>query len=341
MVNIAFKYLTTNTRGEVDVYNSDQVLYALENGYKPLPIANSPAEKIMNKAKEILIKIIKEDMGEMDKIAAIYTYIQANCTYDDLGDITASCRVSKDKIFPDFAASHFRSFYAEGCLFDGANTCHGYAKGFNILATLEGIASTKVSSRFKDFAEDTITSIMGDEDEMGLYSNHGYSYVLNSKDKKYYIVDPTYAFAGSVPSLGLTSFRRGAIMKSYEDWSKVYNQLDEKHHLDFDMGKTSLDNAKCRKIGSDLTFSVDKISDVSQYINKLTTFMSSFKDTAYKTNSEYYTVNITIKEIEDAGSDKFNNYTSQLNNISHSKLEYKSSLHYFGGDQGLQLVFSF
>ena len=80
---------------------------------------------------------------------------------------------------------------------------------------------------------------------------------------------------------------------------------------------------------------------MSQYINKLTTFMSSFKDTAYKTNSEYYTVNLTIKEIENAGSDNFNNYTSQLNNISHSKLEYKSSLHYFGSDQGLQLVFSF
>lgn len=315
-----FPYLN-NSKGEIDVYNSEQLLYALENNYIPVPLANSPAETLLSKSKDILRSIIKTDMTKNDKLVAIYTYLIANNSYDRISEVDASFFV-EEKNFPDFVASSFRSFYAEGGIIDGQCVCHGFAKSFNVLANIEGFTSIKVSARSDEANPELLTANIYADDGFeggGMYSNHGYSYVLNESDNKYYIVDPTYAYSNTsyINGASYNMYRRPAVMKSYNDWTKIYNTMTDTYHTSLNVGSSSLDLTSNYKIGNNLNWTINSLSDLGNYLSSLSSFMSSFNDTNYKTNTVCYSVNITVKEIEDAlktNPNYISNNSASLNN---------------------------
>lgn len=69
---------------EMTVYNSNDLYRALSGGYKPKfegPNAAS-LQSLYQKARDVLIKYISDDMTETEKVAAIYDWIVYNVAYD-------------------------------------------------------------------------------------------------------------------------------------------------------------------------------------------------------------------------------------------------------------------
>ena len=65
------------------VYNSEQLVYAVENGYKPyFATEGSTAEQCYEKARRILNEIVKADDDDAAKLLAIHDYIADNVIYD-------------------------------------------------------------------------------------------------------------------------------------------------------------------------------------------------------------------------------------------------------------------
>ncbi|MBO7156709.1 MAG: InlB B-repeat-containing protein, partial [Clostridia bacterium] len=121
------------------VYNSEQLVYAVENGYKPVfGEKNTHAESIYNKARTVLGQIISPEMNEFEKLTAIHDWIALNVTYDtDLLNLSQAN--------PAGAVSHYRGFYLEGVFEDGKAVCDGISKSFMLMARIEGIEVIRVS----------------------------------------------------------------------------------------------------------------------------------------------------------------------------------------------------
>ena len=345
-----FPYLVKNTKGEVDVYNSEQVLYALENGFNPIPMAESPAEALLTKAKSILTTIIKNDMTEFDKLAAIYSYVISHATFDKTSDRDSTYTV-EEVYFPDYIASSFRAYYAEGALFDGCCNSHGYAKAFNILANMEGIASIKVTSRFNDDTT-SINSTNYVENAGAQYANLGYCYTQNSTDQKYYVVDP---YLGSYESkvldgVSYNTYRRPAIMQTYDKWVTFYNKITDRYHSDDFCGKETIDFSQYFKIGSSFTYRVNNYSNLSSYVRDVLAYVRANTDLSYKTNNTFFQVNLTINEIENnlsSNPDYFsnaNNVSSVLNSVTNNtnstsyRIAYREVGYYDLKDTGVILI---
>ncbi len=310
-----FPYLTKNDKGIIDVNNSDQLLYALELGYLPVPFPGSPAEFLLTKAKEILRGIIKDDMTQNDKIAAIMAYLTSNARYDTVGDDWAAFCVEEDN-YPDYVASNFRSFYAEGGIIDGFCVCHGYGKSFNILANLEGIESIKVSGRYDD---DTLGINSVNYTSVGAtYSNHGYSYVRNEEDGKFYICDATYSTLGAINDSGRYQSinRRYAAMISYDRWSELYTRVSDHFHLREDAGRTNIDFSPYFKLGEGLSFHVDYLTDISTFLPAFVDYLRTYDNPFYKGSNYCAQINLTIGEYEGIhpSSPEASDIVSSINN---------------------------
>ncbi|MBR3685275.1 MAG: InlB B-repeat-containing protein [Clostridia bacterium] len=125
------------------VFNSEQLVYAVEHGYQPIfGVENSTAEECYNKARDILATIINGEMSEFDKIKAIHDYIALNVTYD-------SVLLSMSGVNTADTISHYRGFNLEGALIDGKAVCDGITKTFMLLCRMEGIEAIRVSGSVK------------------------------------------------------------------------------------------------------------------------------------------------------------------------------------------------
>lgn len=122
------------------VYDSEQLFYALERGYRPIFDQNgyemSDVWKIYYEAKFILKDIISDDMNEFEKVHAIYDWLVINVTYD--------ARL-KEYVESDIEnINKYRGFYLEGVFLDKRAVCDGIAKAFVVLCRIEGIEAVRV-----------------------------------------------------------------------------------------------------------------------------------------------------------------------------------------------------
>ena len=143
------------------ITNSEQLRWAVQNGYKPQCVLNSPAASVLNKAKEVLRCIVSDEMDDETKLRAIYEWLALNVQYDHL----AAQELTEN---PTLKASEYDSWYAEGVFNNGKAVCEGYAKAFVIMAGLEGIPAIVVTG-----------------------NGHAWNKVL--LDDKWYVVDATHA----------------------------------------------------------------------------------------------------------------------------------------------------
>lgn len=143
------------------VYNSEQLRWAIQNGYKPNCVASSPAESVFNKAKEVLRSIVSDDMDDVTKLRAIYEWLALNVQYDNY----AAEALRTDS---EIKASEYDAWYAEGVFNNKKAVCEGYAKALIIMAGLEGIPAIFVTG-----------------------NGHAWNRVL--LDGKWYVVDATHA----------------------------------------------------------------------------------------------------------------------------------------------------
>lgn len=116
---------------EYEVYNSEELWWAVEHGYKPVfPIKGTRAELIYERAKMVLRDIITEDMTEYERVLAIYEYLIEAVAYDyDAAESMKSASEEKKNT----------CYYLEGVFEIGRAVCDGKSKAFVLLCGIEGI----------------------------------------------------------------------------------------------------------------------------------------------------------------------------------------------------------
>lgn len=139
---------------EYVVYNSEQLVYAVENGFKPrfgtlsdtapdhAKNALQSARDVWDTARRILYSINSDGDDTVEKLSKIHDYIALNVIYD-----SALLQLSEDPQNSYSYLSGFRGFNLEGALLDGKAVCDGITKAFMLLARMEGIECIRVTGK--------------------------------------------------------------------------------------------------------------------------------------------------------------------------------------------------
>ena len=130
----------------VSVEDTDKLLFAVINGYRPEPIVGSSAERIYNKAKSALRKIVDDGMSDVEKAHAIYDYLILNVAYDyDLLNY-----VQKNPGLNRRDTQKYNGFALEGVFDDGRAVCDGISKAYALMCNIEGIECLQVTGNTVD-----------------------------------------------------------------------------------------------------------------------------------------------------------------------------------------------
>lgn len=164
--------------GTMDVYNSEELWWALEHNLKPtFPLEFSKAELFYERAKMLLRDIISEGMTDYQKVLAIYDALVDTVAYD----YDAAAAPDTENFHTDVC------YYLEGVFERGLAVCDGKSKAFVLLCGIEGIGAVR------DF---------GDSRTGG--AGHAWNYV--ELDGYWYLVDTTDADASYSEYTGFGSF---------------------------------------------------------------------------------------------------------------------------------------
>lgn len=139
---------------EYTVYNSEQLVYAIENGYSPrfgtlsadadaaAVRALESAMSVYETARAALCKITTAESGDYEKLLAIHDYIAEITVYDhELLNLSTSSNSGNTVL------SGYRGFGLEGVFIDRRAVCDGISKAFMLMARIEGIETIRVSGK--------------------------------------------------------------------------------------------------------------------------------------------------------------------------------------------------
>lgn len=113
------------------VYTSDQLYYVAIHGYRPLPESGSPAQKIWDEAKTVLMSVVRPDMTSYEKALALYDWLV--------------CHVQYDLITAANGQTEYDAHYLEGVFFTRQAVCDGFAKAYALLCNMEGVPCVAVT----------------------------------------------------------------------------------------------------------------------------------------------------------------------------------------------------
>lgn len=117
------------------VDSTDGLLWAVYNKATPVFVsANSVAEQVYNKAKQILRQICDDGMTDFEKALAIHDYVVMNVSYDHTSLSTA---------LQDHQMRY--SHFLEYAMLNNVGVCDAYAKMFMLLCNMEGIKTIMIS----------------------------------------------------------------------------------------------------------------------------------------------------------------------------------------------------
>ncbi len=221
-----YRYARLDGKNGITVWSSDQLVFALSNGYDVSPVSGSPAETVVNKAKSVLKDLNGDDLTPFKKMYNIALWFVRNVQYDHTGEVLAS-HVCDFEMEPDQFASRFVSFRAEGPLLYGNSVCYGFAKANTVLLALEGLDVTRVVGKDKQTKGRSpyiFDTELGAYEE--IFSIHSYNYV--TVDGKQYLSDPTFAYAGNLQMDAdkATWYRNFCVGLSKEDHANVYKDYE-------------------------------------------------------------------------------------------------------------------
>ncbi|NCA67687.1 MAG: hypothetical protein EOM87_06465, partial [Clostridia bacterium] len=154
-----------------NVTTTNQLLYVLEHGYKPVPVESSAADLIYSEAKAVLRSIISDSMTDYEKVETIYMWLVMNVAYD-----YAVLEVELDWQYYD-------AYYLEGVFNNGRAVCDGIAKALSVMCRIEGIPAVRIEGT-------------------GNGGGHAWNKVL--LDEEWYVLDATWG--GSRVSLSSTYY---------------------------------------------------------------------------------------------------------------------------------------
>jgi uncharacterized repeat protein (TIGR02543 family) len=129
------------------VYNSEQLVYALESGFKPVFLEESEVKTLYNDAKSILEEIIPAGADTYEKLTIIHDWIALNNVYDHELLNLSTGGTSSDELLA------YDGFYLEGLFKNGKAVCDGISKAFMMMCRIEGIEVVRVSG----------TTVQGDQ----------------------------------------------------------------------------------------------------------------------------------------------------------------------------------
>lgn len=183
--------INKNNSGTMDVYNTEELWWALQNNLKPtFPLHNSKAELFYERAKMLLREIITDDMSDYEKVLAVFDYLVDCVSYDyDAAQVPTEEDFNTDVCY-----------YLEGVFERGRAVCDGKSKALVLLLGIEGIGCVR------DF---------GDARDGGV--GHAWNYV--ELDGDWYLVDMTAADAAYSTQKSIGSFFGCAVeVTVYDDF---------------------------------------------------------------------------------------------------------------------------
>lgn len=166
------------------IWNTQQLWYALEHEYLPIPVAGSPADKALARAKEILREVVCDGMSIEEKAFAIYSWYAQTITYDE--EYSKYLYPKDREHFPDSLAATLNSFHAEGALFDNYAVCCSFAKSYLILLRMEGIEAYRMF--IHKYTENAIDNL-----GLGGYGSHAFV-IFRGSDGLFYYSDTEQAY---------------------------------------------------------------------------------------------------------------------------------------------------
>ena len=245
--------INKNNSGEMAVYNSESLWWALEHNYLPtFPQKNTKAEAFYEEAKNILRRIINDDMTDYEKTLAIFEYIVDSVDYDydayaDIGSADDANNVC---------------YYLEGVFEYNRAVCDGKSKAFLVLCRIEGIEC------LRDFGA-SITGGVG----------HAWNYV--KLGGTWYMVDTTAGDAGISFNGGkvkaevvdyayflcaVNTYKYGYTSGKVYDYSGIWDSVLKDNNNNASIAKQYYD--RC-----DLDASVDFALDSKDELNSLIEYM--------------------------------------------------------------------
>lgn len=283
-----FKYLDREV--SVDVYNTQQLSYAMEKGYKAVPVAGSLAETVMNTAKDVLREIVNDDMNDYEKVSYMHKWLVENVDYDHIGDDFAIN--SLDKVNePDMYAALMNSFFLEGPFLSGLGVCHGFAKAMSLMMSIEGIENIRVVGKWVDEAHNfpTHSPIYLDGYSYG-YNDHGYVYC--NIDGNWYLDDPTYSYGGAIST---SNFHRtlGILMRR-SDQLEIYGStgktLIDKTLDEFETNKyfNYYEYFKYTINDKEYDYSIGSVEEINAFIEHLDTELKGYSSGEYLSMTLYF-----------------------------------------------------
>ena len=144
----------------VAVETSEQLFWAIEGGYTPIPKASSRADFIYKYAKATLNSILSNNMTDYEKALCIHDWLCDNYVYDHYSLESQSVNMN------------LTCYYLESIFLDTNKmvVCDGYAKAFSMLCNMEGIDCIRIT---------------------GTLSGQGHAWNKVKIDDIWYIVDVT------------------------------------------------------------------------------------------------------------------------------------------------------
>lgn len=153
-------FKVNNLKRGLTVTTSSQLVYVLEKGLKPYCVPGSSAERVYNKAKQVLRSIVDDDMTDLEKLKAIYDWLIVNVEYDNL-----ALKRAESNSINEF---EYKAWHAEGVFDHGVAVCAGIADAFLIMAQIEKIPTVYVSGNSHAW-----NKVMVDGDWYGVDATHG------------------------------------------------------------------------------------------------------------------------------------------------------------------------
>lgn len=124
-----------DAKQSLSVSNSNELYRAVSCGYKPVFADTEEGNKLAQlyqKARDVLISYVNDDMSEREKVDAIFDWIVNEVEYD-----------YKAAEFVDVACS-YNAFYLEGVFEDKRAVCDGKSKAFSLLCGMENIRTVRI-----------------------------------------------------------------------------------------------------------------------------------------------------------------------------------------------------
>jgi len=242
-----------------EVSSSEQLVYVLERRVKPVPVANSSAERLYNKMKEILRQIITDDMDDYQKVKAIHDWIVMNVIYDQ--ELLSMIGNTGDEI------KQYDGFYLEGVFDKGYAVCEGISKAVCALANIEGIPCVRVSGHET-----------GDKNSVGHAWNKIYI------DGNWYILDATSD--GTIVGGQYEVLSYAYFLISDEEMKKRYTGEDYEDYL-CSTNYNILANSTFNLASKDHTYNAKSRSDLEYIIAYFNSFKEDDITIQFKLDYEY------------------------------------------------------